>query len=159
VYRLDRIPFEPLGASGAAIEAVYAAGTPPMWWTASPLGSAQPVWTGFVSGSGALELLRHAPDRALARAFEALVAEAAPDGRPALRYDQARLVAWPHDPWARGGYSHVVPGFMGARAALAAPTPPLFWAGEATAREGSAATVHGAFESGARVAREVLATA
>ncbi|MFO8150052.1 MAG: FAD-dependent oxidoreductase, partial [Trueperaceae bacterium] len=68
-----------------------------------------------------------------------------------------RVVAWPDDPWARGGYSHVVPGHRGAREKLAAPTPPLYWAGEATAPEGCAATVHGAFRSGARAAREVRA--
>ncbi len=159
VYRLDRIPFRPLDRAGPAIEAVYASGTPPMWWTSSPADTARPIWTGFVSGSGALELLRHPPEAALARAFAALVAEVDPNERAGLHYDRARRIDWPHDPWARGGYSHVVPGFVGAREALAAPTPPLFWAGEATAGEGSAATVHGAFESGERAAREVLDTA
>ncbi len=159
LYRLDRPPFAPAVPGGPAIEALYAAGTPPMWWTSAPPGTTRPVWTGFVSGAAALSLLRLPPDRALARAFEALTAELAPRERSTLRYDRARLVAWPHDPWAHGGYSHVVPGGLGARAALAAPTPPLFWAGEATAGEGSAATVHGAFESGERAASEVLAAA
>jgi monoamine oxidase len=101
-----------------------------------------------------LPVLRCTEADALARGFEALTAES---GRPQLRYLEGRRIAWPDDPWARGGYSHVVPGHDGARAALAAPTPPLWWAGEATAPEGCAATVHGAWRSGARAARELMA--
>ncbi len=149
VYRLAAPPFDP----GAGVEAVYARGTPPMWWTSSPPGTEAPIWTGFVSGAGAVDLLRLAPEVALRRALAAL-AEVA--GRP-LAVMQGRVVAWPDDPWARGGYSHVVPGHHGARERLAAPTPPLYWAGEATAPEACAATVHGAVRSGARAAREVLA--
>ena len=149
VYRLTAPPFEP----EAGVEAVYARGTPPMWWTSSPPGAGTPIWTGFVSGAGAADLLRLEPETALRRALAALE-EAA--GRP-LAFARGRVVAWPDDPWARGGYSHVVPGHHGARERLAAPTPPLYWAGEATAPEGCAATVHGALRSGARAAREVLA--
>ncbi len=149
VYRLATPPFDP----AAGVEAVYARGTPPMWWTSSRAGAETPVWTGFVSGAGAADLLRLEPAEALRRALAALE-EAA--GRP-LAFTRGRVVAWPDDPWARGGYSHVVPGHRGARERLAAPTPPLYWAGEATAPEGCAATVHGAVRSGARAAREVLA--
>jgi monoamine oxidase len=149
VCRLAAPPFDP----GAGVEAVYARGTPPMWWTSSPSGTDAPIWTGFVSGAGAADLLRLEPEAALRRALAALE-EAA--GRP-LAVLEGRVVAWPDDPWARGGYSHVVPGHQGARQRLAAPTPPLYWAGEATAPEGCAATVHGALRSGARAAREVLA--
>jgi monoamine oxidase len=153
VYRLNADPFDP-APGGPAVEALYARGTPPMWWTSSPPGTAEPVWTGFVSGSGAADLLRLGEAEALERAFAVLAAES---GRRDLRYLDGRRIAWPDDPWAGGGYSHVVPGHDGARAALAAPTPPLWWAGEATAPEGCAATVHGAWRSGARAAREVLA--
>ncbi len=153
VYRLNAVPFEPV-PGGPPVEALYARGTPPMWWTSSPPGTEQPVWTGFVSGSGALDLQRLAEGEALERAFAALAAESE---RRGLRYLAGRRIGWPDDPWARGGYAHVVPGHDGARAALAAPTPPLWWAGEATAPEGAAATVHGAWRSGARAAREVLA--
>jgi monoamine oxidase len=149
VYRLAAPPFE----RGAGVEAVYARGTPPMWWTSSPPGSETPIWTGFVSGAAAADLLRLEPEAALRRALAALE-EAA--GRP-LAFVHGRVVAWPDDPWARGGYSHVVPGHRGVRERLAAPTPPLYWAGEATAPEACAATVHGAVRSGARAAREALA--
>ena len=147
VYRLAAPPFDP--ADG--VEAVYARGTPPMWWTSSPPDDPSPVWTGFVSGAAAVELLRHPPETALRRALVALedVVERA------LVVREGRVVAWPDDPWSRGGYSHVLPGHHGARQLLAAPTPPLYWAGEATAPEASAATVHGAYRSGARAAREL----
>ena len=153
IYRLNAEPFDPV-PGGPPVEALYARGTPPMWWTSSPPGTEEPVWTGFVSGSGAADLLRLGEAEALERAFATLAAES---GRPDLGYLAARRIGWPDDPWARGGYAHVVPGHDGARAELAAPTPPLWWAGEATAPEGCAATVHGAWRSGARAAREVLA--
>jgi hypothetical protein len=38
VYRLAAPPFDP----GAGVEAVYARGTPPMWWTSSPAGAERP---------------------------------------------------------------------------------------------------------------------
>lgn len=155
VYRLSTAPFPDVAGRPPA-EALYARGMPPMWWTSSPAGVPQPVWTAFVSGAGAADLLRHPPAAALARAFATLADEAA---RPDLAYVAGELVAWPLDPWARGGYSHVLPGHDGAREALAEATPPLFWAGEASAPEGCAATVHGAWRSGARAAREVLAAA
>jgi monoamine oxidase len=147
VYRLAAPPFDP--ADG--VEAVYARGTPPMWWTTSPPDDPAPIWTGFVSGAGAADLLRHPPQAALRRALKALEDVV---GRP-LDMTAGRVVAWPDDPWARGGYSHVLPGHHGARERLAAPTPPLYWAGEATAPESCAATVHGAYRSGVRAAREL----
>src|SRR5262249_23504590 len=40
---------------------------------------------------------------------------------------------WAHDPWARGSYSHALPGHAGDRAVLAAPVEGrLFFAGVAT---------------------------
>lgn len=136
------------------IHAIYAAGNPPMWWSPS---AAQPeteahVWTALVSGDGAVELLRLGEEDALERALEALRIEV---GRPGLRPIEARLVDWSADPYAMGGYSHVRPGHYGARELLAEPTPPLFWAGEATAQDERAATVHGALLSGERAAVEV----
>jgi len=135
------------------VMAVYAAGNPPMWWSAS---FGQPsdtvVWTALVSGDGAVELLRLDEETALDRGLEALRREV---GRPGLKPLDAMLVDWYGDPFSLGGYSHVRPGHRGAREALAAPTPPLWWAGEATAPEVRAATVHGAILSGERAAVEV----
>ena len=66
---------------------------------------------------------------------------------------------WTSDPWTMGGPGAIVPvGSYQLRADLATPTPPLFWAGEATHSRGHADTVHGALETGRRAALEVLHT-
>src|SRR5882757_7676787 len=65
---------------------------------------------------------------------------------------------WAHDPFARGSYSHALPGHAGKRAVLAAPVDGrLFFAGEATS-PGFFSTAHGARDSGERAAQEVIAT-
>jgi monoamine oxidase len=64
---------------------------------------------------------------------------------------------WARDPFARGSYSHALPGHAGDRAVLAAPVDGrLFFAGEATS-PGFFSTAHGARDSGERAAEEVLA--
>jgi monoamine oxidase len=64
---------------------------------------------------------------------------------------------WSHDPFARGSYSHALPGQAGKRAVLAAPVDGrLFFAGEATSPN-FFSTAHGARDSGERAAAEVLA--
>ena len=64
---------------------------------------------------------------------------------------------WAHDPFARGSYSHALPGHAGDRAVLAAPVDGrLFFAGEATSPN-FFTTAHGARDSGERAAGEVLA--
>jgi monoamine oxidase len=66
--------------------------------------------------------------------------------------------AWAADPWARGSYSHALPGHAGDRAVLAAPVDArLFFAGEACSAK-AFSTAHGAWETGERAAREALAT-
>jgi monoamine oxidase len=63
---------------------------------------------------------------------------------------------WSHDPFARGSYSHALPGHAGKRAVLAAPVDGrLFFAGEATS-PGFFSTAHGARDSGERAAEEVM---
>jgi monoamine oxidase len=65
---------------------------------------------------------------------------------------------WCHDPFARGSYSHALPGHAGDRAVLAESVDcRLFFAGEATS-PGFFSTAHGARDSGERAARDVLAT-
>ncbi len=65
---------------------------------------------------------------------------------------------WSHDPFARGSYSHALPGHAGKREVLAAPVDGrLFFAGEATS-PGFFSTAHGARDSGERAAEEVLAS-
>jgi monoamine oxidase len=63
---------------------------------------------------------------------------------------------WAHDPFARGSYSHALPGHAEKRAVLAAPVDGrLFFAGEATSPN-FFSTAHGARDSGERAAREVV---
>src|SRR3984893_6180415 len=65
---------------------------------------------------------------------------------------------WSHDPFARGSYSHALPGHAGKRAELAAPFDDrLFFVGEATSPN-FFSTAHGARDSGERAAGEVLAS-
>ena len=140
------------------IMAIYSRLNPPMWWSpsfghAARTKKGQHVWTAFVSGEGAMRLLEEGEEAALAGGLNALREEL---NRPDLQAEASRLVNWPADPFAKGGYSFVLPGHHGARQKLAAPTPPLFWAGEATEPEHRAATVHGALLSGRRAAAELL---
>jgi len=68
-----------------------------------------------------------------------------------------RRVDWGADPYSCGGYTFLRPGGAGARELLAAPdTPPLFWAGSASAWSPIAATVEAAYTSGRRAAREAI---
>jgi monoamine oxidase len=68
-----------------------------------------------------------------------------------------RRIDWGIDPYSCGGYTFLRPGGAGARALLAAPdTPPLFWAGSATAWSPIAATVEAAYTSGQRAAGEAI---
>jgi monoamine oxidase len=66
---------------------------------------------------------------------------------------------WSHDPFARGSYSHALPGHAGKRAVLAAPVDGrLFFAGEATSAN-FFSTAHGARDSGEQAAKKVLSAA
>ena len=66
------------------------------------------------------------------------------------------IADWASDPWTMGGVSVVPVGSYKLRADLAAPTPPLFWAGEAAHTHGHAECVHGALETGRRAAIEAM---
>jgi monoamine oxidase len=65
--------------------------------------------------------------------------------------------AWARDPYARGSYSHAMPGHADARLALAAPVDGrLFFAGEACMVH-DFSTAHGAYRSGVAAADAVIA--
>jgi monoamine oxidase len=116
----------------------------------------QPCIEGFFGGRYA-KALEDAGDGALAAAaIDEIVAFLGNDFRSKLRpLCESR---WAHDPFARGSYSHALPGHAGDRAILSAPVDGrLFFAGEATSPN-FFSTAHGARDSGERAAREVLAT-
>ena len=128
-----------------------AEGTPfPTFWT--PLPMRAPLLTAWAGGPKAARMTGLAQRSLIAKALQSVRA-IFPDAQLA----DARAQDWHEDPYARGGYSYVLVGGMGAREALAAPiADTLFFAGEAT--DGlEAGTVAGALRSGQRAAREILA--
>ena len=65
--------------------------------------------------------------------------------------------AWGRDPYARGSYSHALPGHADARSLLAAPVGDrLFFAGEACMVH-DFSTAHGAYRSGVAAADAIIA--
>ena len=115
----------------------------------------QPCIEGFFGGRFAREL-EDAGDGALAaQGIDEIVALLGNDFRRKLKpLSESR---WAHDPFARGSYSHALPGHAGDRAVLAAPVDNrLFFAGEATSPN-FFSTAHGARDSGERAAGEILA--
>ncbi|WOH66491.1 NAD(P)/FAD-dependent oxidoreductase [Bradyrhizobium sp. BWA-3-5] len=115
----------------------------------------QPCIEGFFGGRFA-QSLEDAGDGTLAAAgIDEIVSFLGNDFRRRLKpLAESR---WAHDPFARGSYSHALPGHAGDRAVLAAPVDNrLFFAGEATSPD-FFTTAHGARDSGERAAGEVLA--
>jgi monoamine oxidase len=116
----------------------------------------QPCIEGFFGGRFA-QSLEHAGEGAMtAASIDEIAGFLGNDFRRKLKpLAESR---WAHDPFARGSYSHALPGHAGKRAVLAAPVDGrLFFAGEATS-PGFFSTAHGARDSGERAAEEVLAT-
>jgi monoamine oxidase len=128
----------------------------PTWWT-DPRG---PVLTGWVGGPKADVLLNHSPAELekigleiLARMFPKQAAGIASQLISAQTFD------WAHDPCTLGAYSYVPVNGLDLPKLLGAPmSDTLFFAGEATVTDAQTGTVFGAFETGLRAARELLAT-
>jgi monoamine oxidase len=114
----------------------------------------QPCVEGFFGGRYARQLEDAGDGAMAAQAIDEVVSLLGSDFRRRLKpLAQSR---WAHDPFARGSYSHALPGHAGDRAVLAAPVDGrLFFAGEATSPN-FFSTAHGARDSGERAAREVL---
>jgi len=142
----------PIAPTGTA--ALYSAGKPPMWWTPQPNAQAEQVWLALATGDWARELLALGEQGAIERGLHTLRTEF---GLPGLTPVEARIVNWAADPFALGGYSTLPPGGDGLREVLARPVANasgqvLFFAGEATAPNPYASTVHGAYVTGRRAA-------
>lgn len=127
----------------------------PTFWTMLPAKA--PVlaaWAGGprarrLSGAGSAAIVRHALDSLSSVFGDAADVEAELTG--------AYVHDWQSDPYARGAYSYVTVGGMGARKALAASLQDtLYFAGEAADYEGETGTVAGALQSGMRAAREIV---
>ncbi|MGY4475096.1 flavin monoamine oxidase family protein [Bradyrhizobium sp. USDA 3364] len=114
----------------------------------------QPCIEGFFGGRFA-QALEDAGDGAIAaHSIDEIVSFLGNDFRRKLKpLSESR---WAHDPFARGSYSHALPGHADKRAVLAAPVDGrLFFAGEATSPH-FFSTAHGARDSGERAAKEVV---
>jgi monoamine oxidase len=116
----------------------------------------QPCIEGFFGGRFAQALEDAGRGALAAQAIDEIVALLGSDFRRRLKpLSESR---WAHDRFARGSYSHALPGHAGARAVLASPVDNrLFFAGEATSPN-FFSTAHGARDSGERAAREVVGT-
>ncbi len=126
---------------------------PRFFWVGTFRAGGEQVVTGWATHDDARRLLGMGETAALTRGLEAL--------RHALRSNvtpvSMRWSEWESQPFTRGAYSMTRAGGLGLRERLATPTEGrLFWAGEATALEAEASTVHGAFNSGRRAADELL---
>jgi monoamine oxidase len=129
----------------------------PTWWTSNPLP--YPILTGWAAGRHAQKLLGKNNEELVCLALDSLAQILELDQSELRSHLERGLVHdWQADPHSRGAYSYIVTGGMGAPQALAEPLDgTLFFAGEATNREGHNGTVHGALGSGKRAAREILA--
>lgn len=128
----------------------------PTWWTTLPIRS--PIITGWSAGPHADGLRGKSKPEIIEHALADL---GKITGLRVERLHRLLLTAyfhdWQGDPFARGAYSYVPVGAVGAREKLARPIEStLYFAGEATETQGHSATVHGAIASGRRVAREIL---
>jgi monoamine oxidase len=115
----------------------------------------QPAIEGYFGGRFARELEDAGEGALAAQSIDEIAALLGNDYRRKLKpLAESR---WAHDPFARGSYSHALPGHAGDRAVLAAPVDGrLFFAGEATSPN-FFSTAHGARDSGERAAKETVA--
>lgn len=153
-WRRGVLPDALAAEEGRTFGFVNAPGLPlAVWWAPRP---GAPLLTGWTGGPAAGALLRK-PGRAWRDAAVASLASIAGMPRARIREQVARIVAhdWSRDPFTRGAYSYATAGCEDGPEQLGRPVGrTLFFAGEATSDE--LGTVHGAFGSGERAAREVL---
>jgi monoamine oxidase len=109
---------------------------------------------GFFGGRYARELEDAGDGAMAAAAIDEIVSLLGSDFRSKLRpLAESR---WSRDPFARGSYSHALPGHADKRAVLAASVDGrIFFAGEATSPD-FFTTAHGAQQSGVRAARQAM---
>ena len=126
----------------------------PTFWTTLPLRA--PLMTAWIAGPKAAHLSTREMPHIVGQALESLSTVFGGRSQSKLELEAAYLHNWQTDPFSQGAYSYIGVGGADARRALAAPLEDtLFFAGEAT-DEDEAATVGGALQSGARVAKEIL---
>ena len=137
----------------------FDASPPPLFyaWLNLQLYKGQPALVGFTSGTMAREVERMTDAEVRNRVFNRLRASRPQDIPDPL---EVRVSRWAADPWAQGAYSFLGLGATpDDRVVLGHPVQnTLFFAGEATHRD-DPSSVHGAWWSGLRAAKEVLGEA
>jgi monoamine oxidase len=145
---------------GGALQdaAFFFAGTEPFptYWTTYPAVS--PLIMAWAGGPKAAHLSGCSEEQVIARALAGFAHALDLDVEDVrARLESAYVHDWQRDPYARGAYSYVLVGGLGARAALAAPVDKtLYFAGEATAPQEEAGTVAGALMSGITAAARAV---
>jgi monoamine oxidase len=110
------------------------------------------VCVGFAAGRFAHELEAAGEAAAIEHALSELSTMLG--GELRRQFDRGAATAWALDPFARGSYSHCLPGRHGARVLLTRPVGGrLVFAGEHT-EQSAYGTLHGALRSGLRAAAE-----
>ena len=121
----------------------------PTWWTTHPLIS--PILTAWMAGSAAEEFRGTGWGPEALRSLAKILNRKVPPPAAIYFHD------WQTDPFFRGAYSYVPVNGIPARAVLSkAVAGTLYFGGEATDTSGHGGTVHGAIESGFRVAHQLL---
>ncbi len=143
---------QPIGFMHAGRDSYF-----PTWWTQMPLRTNR--LTAWQGGPKALEMQDWSEAQKVESALETLARLTALDEN--FIHDEVRtwyMHNWSSDPYSMGAYSYA--GLEGEELATRLSRPfseRLFVAGEATVSGASRGTVHGAIESGARVAKQILA--
>ena len=127
----------------------------PTWWTGYPMEA--PLLVGWSPDDCADALEGKSHDEVIDQALDSLEGALLAYGKEMrAHFVEGFTHPWQTDPYARGAYSYVKVGGLGAQEELAAPVEDvLFFAGEATEADGHHATVHGAIATGLRAAAEV----
>lgn len=131
----------------------------PMWWRRG-LSDDKPedrqMLIGWITGPYARRYLNQPPEEALEKTLKEL--EAVVD-TAFINRDDIIVQNWTQDPYSAGTYCYIKPGFgLQVIDNLAASLEnKLYFAGTATAERSVRGTAHAAYESGLRVAKEVLA--
>ena len=128
----------------------------PTWWT-DPRG---PILTAWAGGQKADALIAYSAEqlekfglKTLAKIFP----EHADD--ISINFARTHTFNWTRDPYSRGAYSYLpVNGLDLPKTLGASLGETLFFSGEATVTDAQTGMVFGAFETGMRAGREVLAT-
>jgi len=127
----------------------------PTWWTQIPVRA--PILVGWVGGDASTSLLDLSQDRILDGAVASLSQVfALSAGFLRSELEAFYVHDWHQDPYARGGYAYLPVDGIALQLQLSEPVDnTLYFAGEATT-VGHIGTVHGAIQSGLRVAHEIL---